>query len=429
MFRSTTPNTTRNAAAAAALATKLPAAGSYPFEALVVLNLAHNGLQETPPQLNVMKQLRYLDLSNNSISTLTTRSQEGTRPASTSQSIGLAQLVSLNLSNNHLTSFPPTWCLALSRLRHLMLQGNRFRHLPTELNAMASTLLTLDVRNNRLQDLPDALGELTQLRELLAGNNQIKAISTKCLSTLIHLRRLELQRNQLTCLPQGRVGGERGCLEVLLIYNNKLSHLPNDLDARYKRLVTFNASHNALVELPPSLSELPNIETLQLHHNLLTALPPSFGAESASGGLARLCTLGLQHNEIGELPQGFGLGLPSLTCLDVSDNLLQDLPNSLSVLHKLGAQFYAGGNRFSGELRNVIEYGEYQSTEERKLVLCLRKIRDELFPDTLRSVCARLRMSKDPILVQGERWFEHMMQRQDRLQEREGTASRGKLGF
>ena len=80
--------------------------------------------------------------------------------------------------------------------------------------------------------------------------------------------------------------------------------------------------HNALVQIPPEIGNLPSLESLILADNQLTHLPAEIGR------LAWLQTLVLRENRLTQLPSTIGM-LTRLCYLDLDHNQLERLPREL----------------------------------------------------------------------------------------------------
>lgn len=114
-----------------------------------------------------------------------------------------------------------------------------------------------------------------------------------------------------------------------------------------------DASNNRIVALPPSVSQLVNLQRLTLSSNLITSLPAelcecvalrvlvldrnfiaSFPSNFQLAKLTRLQTLSLAHNKLTAIPPDVG-SLVSLTKLGVAGNQLAALPVELGSCSKL----------------------------------------------------------------------------------------------
>jgi GTPase SAR1 family protein len=103
----------------------------------------------------------------------------------------------------------------------------------------------------------------------------------------------------------------------------KLTELPESL-GQLTQLQTLDLSDNQLMELPESLGQLTQLKALYLYKNLLMALPKWLGQ------LTQLQTLSLWENQLTALPEWLGQ-LTQLRTLSLYRNKLTDLPSSLSL--------------------------------------------------------------------------------------------------
>lgn len=83
----------------------------------------------------------------------------------------LATLISVDLSNNNLTSFPGV-LLSLTQLKALLLTSNRICTLPEEMGGL-ETLRSLALDENPLVELPHSIVNLTRLERLYLTPSQI----------------------------------------------------------------------------------------------------------------------------------------------------------------------------------------------------------------------------------------------------------------
>jgi Leucine-rich repeat (LRR) protein len=89
-----------------------------------------------------------------------------------------------------------------------------------------------------------------------------------------------------------------------------------------------NLLHSHITNLTPLITNLPNLQVIDIRDNHLTSLPIEIGS------LTYLKTLSIGRNWITELPVEIG-NLKSLVLLDVSINHLKTLPNSIGNLPSL----------------------------------------------------------------------------------------------
>ncbi|CAL4987394.1 unnamed protein product [Urochloa decumbens] len=145
------------------------------------------------------------------------------------------------------------------------------------------------------------LGNLSFLREVDFGGNQLVGEIPAEVSHLIRLQVLNLSSNQL----QGEI--------------------PAEIGLSLKNLVYLNLGENSLSgEIPLSLADLPLMEHLTMYYNRLSGeIPP------ALGNLTKLRVLHLDYNMLsGAIPSSLGL-LPSLSRLTLGgNNLSGPIPDS-----------------------------------------------------------------------------------------------------
>ncbi|QUY43156.1 COR domain-containing protein [Acaryochloris marina] len=130
---------------------------------------------------------------------------------------------------------------------------------------------------------------------------------------------------KLTELPESL--GQLSQLQSLNLRSNQLTALPESL-GRLSQLQTLDLTNNQLTALPESLGRLSQLQSLNLSNNQLTALPESLGQ------LSQLQSLNLSSNQLTALPESLGR-LSQLQTLDLTNNQLTALPESLGQLSQL----------------------------------------------------------------------------------------------
>lgn len=144
--------------------------------------------------------------------------------------------------------------------------------------------------------------------------------------------------------------GQLTQLQTLDLSYNHLRALPQSLE-KLTKLQVLSLSHNQLRELPESLTAITQLQSLSVSHNQLRELPESLGRltklrwlylsanqltalPEALGQLTQLQTLVLFDNRLSALPEWLGR-LRQLQALDLNNNQLTSLPESLGQLTQL----------------------------------------------------------------------------------------------
>lgn len=154
------------------------------------MNLNQNELIAIPNGLWCLKNLKFLDLSNNKIG-----SQKVDGGYLSEAIAECEQLVEFHASGNMLTSLPES-IGDLRFLEVLDLKDNKISGLPDKFGCL-ERLLKLNLDGNCLQTVPVCVGNLQTLSELSLAKNQIKHIEHDCLVGLRNLVMLSLHQNQL----------------------------------------------------------------------------------------------------------------------------------------------------------------------------------------------------------------------------------------
>jgi Leucine-rich repeat (LRR) protein len=139
-----------------------------------------------PEELSHIRELRYLNLSDNLI-------------ASCGSLSDLRVLSFLDLSNNRLTSLPERFLCGAHSIKHLNISRNQLLSVPQQLFSL-STLLDLNLSHNAIFELPDRICELVSIRNLNLSYNRLDEVPVKKLSSMIDLTSLNVRHN-LIYLP------------------------------------------------------------------------------------------------------------------------------------------------------------------------------------------------------------------------------------
>ncbi|XP_008574326.1 PREDICTED: leucine-rich repeat-containing G-protein coupled receptor 5 isoform X2 [Galeopterus variegatus] len=297
------------------------------------------GLAELPSNLSVFTS--YLDLSMNNISQL---------PPSPLHSLRF--LEELRLAGNALTYIPKGAFAGLHSLKVLMLQNNQLRQVPSEALQNLRSLQSLRLDANHISYVPPScFSGLHSLRHLWLDDNALTEIPVQAFRSLSALQAMTLALNKIHHIPDYAFGN-LSSLVVLHLHNNRILSLGKKCFDGLHSLETLDLNYNNLDEFPTAIKTLSNLKELHFYDN-----PIQFVGRSAFQHLPELRTLTLNGaSQITEFPDLTGTGslesltltgaqisslpqsvcdqLPNLQVLDLSYNLLEDVP-SFSVCQKL----------------------------------------------------------------------------------------------
>ncbi|XP_019310649.2 leucine-rich repeat-containing G-protein coupled receptor 5 isoform X3 [Panthera pardus] len=297
------------------------------------------GLSELPSNLSVFTS--YLDLSMNNISQLPPSPLHSLRfleefmlqnnhlrqvPAGALQN--LRSLQSLRLDANHISYVPPSCFSGLHSLRHLWLDDNALTEIPVQAFRSLSALQAMTLALNKIHHIPDyAFGNLSSLVVLHLHNNRIHSLGKKCFDGLHSLETLDLNYNNLDEFPTAI--RTLSNLKELGFHSNNIKSIPEKAFVGNPSLITIHFYDNPIQLVGRSaFQHLPELRTLTLNGaSQITEFPDLTGTAS-------LESLTLTGAQISSLPQTACDQLPNLQVLDLSYNLLEDLP-SFSVCQKL----------------------------------------------------------------------------------------------
>ncbi|XP_073940022.1 leucine-rich repeat-containing G-protein coupled receptor 5 isoform X3 [Castor canadensis] len=297
------------------------------------------GLSELPSNLSVFTS--YLDLSMNNISQLLPNPLHGLR-----------FLEELRLAGNALRYIPKGAFTGLCSLKVLMLQNNQLRQVPTDALQNLRSLQSLRLDANHISYVPPScFSGLHSLRHLWLDDNALTEIPVQALKSLSALQAMTLALNKIHHIPDYAFGN-LSSLVVLHLHNNRIHSLGKKCFDGLYNLETLDLNYNNLDEFPTAIRTLSNLKELGFHSNNIRSIPekafvgnPSLITMTLNGasqitefpdltGTANLESLTLTGAQISSLPQTVCDQLLNLQVLDLSYNLLEDLP-SFSACQKL----------------------------------------------------------------------------------------------
>uniref|UniRef100_A0A665VY07 protein-serine/threonine phosphatase n=1 Tax=Echeneis naucrates TaxID=173247 RepID=A0A665VY07_ECHNA len=251
---------------------------------LTHLNLKHNFLpaDQRLQQLQRFSRLRSLNLSNNHL---------GQFPLAICD---IPTLMEVNLSCNYLASVPGS-VGAMTNLQTFLLDGNSLDELPNELGSL-QRLSYLGLSFNQFNHVPQVLERLASMEKLCMAGNNLETLTLQNFR-LLHVKHIDLRLNKISSMVPDEP--------------DLLRHV-TQLDVRDNRLMDLDAS------------VFPRLEVLHCERNRIAILK------------ARGCLLKGIYASNNELRQLDVSPVPSnLSCMDISRNHLESLPDWLCEAKKL----------------------------------------------------------------------------------------------
>lgn len=306
---------------------------AYRFTALEQLHLNSNNLRVLPSEISSWSELSYLNLSNNT----------GINWKSTfDQMLQLKKLSIIKLSNNQLTELPAKIGL-LTELTEIHADGNMLQGLPESIGSLTnlrllniSTSKTGQTRN-QIERFPASFGKLRNL-EVLNMNGTYMISLPSGISKMNKLKKLYITWCGLTSLNEIRSCTQ---LEELHASHNYFDRIPDWIgELAALRILKLDGNYFPskpiphILNCPPGLGLLSNLEELSLNDQLIDKLPDEIG------DLKKLKTLNVRNNKLESLPETMSR-CSSLRTIDLKANLLITLPdfNSMTSLLELNISF------------------------------------------------------------------------------------------
>ena len=230
-------------------------------------------------------------------------------------------VIELNLINiNEI----PAAVFCLSQLKVLSLQHTIDLSIPPEIIRLASSLTSFTmIGNAKSVILPPALFELRLLSTLTIIDCGVEILPDDIVK-LNQLTELILDQNQLLTLPS--VLSEMASLTTLSVkYNPRLSTL--DALSGSTSLTILRAANCMINHLP---TDIPNLHTIELGDNQLRFLD---GIETITSISCILLEFG--NNRIVSIPDKAFKNIQTLLYLELAENLLTLLPNSIYQINDL----------------------------------------------------------------------------------------------
>ncbi len=189
----------------------------------------------------------------------------------------LAQLVSIDLSENNLFELDPEKFRILATAPQINLSDNNISTLDATIFYEFRRLIKLDLSGNNLTVLdPSLFQDLPNLRELDLSDNHIAVLPSGIFDWLGNLNDLNLFGNELTALPVDLLHALE-FLNNFSVGGNQLSVLPPFVFNASTELLSLDLSENQFTEFEPGLfMELISLQMLQVQRNFLPGTEEQF---------------------------------------------------------------------------------------------------------------------------------------------------------
>lgn len=223
---------------------------------------------------------------------------------------------------------------------------------------------TLDLHGNHLQLLPLGLRKLEHLTTLNLSKNKIGNESLDVITQIGSLRELRLADNALDGMLTPQLSNLQN-LEILDVSNNAITTLPPNSD-EVSKLRVLNVAGNKLSSLAfELLVSLPLIEIDAARNRLGGALFPA-----CVSGLLDLRTLDVANNALTSIVESGVIELPSLQSLKVAENRLVQMPEMLGWTEL--STLTMAGNRLASLPESIISLknlkcGDFSRNDIKKL--------------------------------------------------------------
>ncbi|XP_035658300.1 slit homolog 1 protein-like [Branchiostoma floridae] len=286
-----------------------------------------------------MTRLRYLYLSNNSIDVI--------EPGAFT---GLGGLQYLELSGNKLQQLTNGSFLGLSQLSVLIMENCNITVMHKGAFEGLQEVTTLDLAHSRIEIIQDdAFVGLIDVKTLRLERNRIRSLSKNAFKGLSavtsinlaynriydvengafvgvdYLRNLDLTGNRLTSLPAGLE--DMRSLRSLVLTNNSITDIPDDMPPNTVSVLTLSSNPLGNARLSRLANIFPQLSSLYLADVGLQTVQ-----EDDFKGMSNLQLLNLDDNNLSEIPGRPFDSLPSLSRIDIRNNLLTTVPIALQNL-------------------------------------------------------------------------------------------------
>ncbi|KAH8293544.1 hypothetical protein KR054_001394, partial [Drosophila jambulina] len=260
-------------------------------------------------------------------------------------------LVEIFVVEPQLRSIPAESLNGMINMLAITIQSDELKHLPDFSGLLSLTYLS--VQTGALQELPPHLFRhlpklqhihitgglgltrleaglfdgLISLKNLDLSHNGLNWIHLRALSRLPNLVSLKLSHNQISDVGMvGRIVKDLEHLKKLRLDHNLISVIEDGSFVDLPNLSELHLNDNRITELQyGAFLRTPQLKTIYLQNNLIRRIHPESLLQASGSGVE---AVHIYNNEIGHVEALRALldALPSLRYLDMSGNLLSELP-------------------------------------------------------------------------------------------------------
>ncbi|CAG4968697.1 unnamed protein product [Colias eurytheme] len=227
-----------------------------------ILNISSNNLYELPSSLNMLSNLKVIDISNNHLKHFDGNSINN-----------IQTLKEIKMPSNKIIELRTGTFKNLQDLQIIDLDNNQIEVIHPLAITNLPNLISIYLSRNHIIDLPDRVfSNLNRLKIIELQGNRLQFISMRAFENLPYVQYLNLSNNQLTNLENSGIK-QLTTLEVLDLSFNKLTMVTKESFQYMEWLVELNLDNNHICSINGHPFDfMPRLKVLSLRHNKLTTV-------------------------------------------------------------------------------------------------------------------------------------------------------------
>ncbi|XP_023954786.2 protein artichoke [Bicyclus anynana] len=239
----------------------------------------------------------------------------------------LQNLQALTIQSQNLKRIPPL--MNMPKLRYIHIQSESLNSIQEHTFQNLPNLEKLFIRGSlTLQTLKEnAFFNLPKLKKLDITNCGINIIHMRAFSLLPELNELSLSHNRISDASMvGRATRDLAMLSILNLNHNIISKLNEGAFVDQPRLETlFLSNNNIEIIHHGAFHRVPKLRVVNLNYNEIIRIHPESFLQQSGSGVEELSLIGNKIMHISEF-RALLDALPRLRYLDMSDNMLREIP-------------------------------------------------------------------------------------------------------